>query len=150
MASGPSTAYTTSNFEALFDAALAKYKKRTGQDLCNHPLAAIIDRCQSPYEILAIFQEQSRAFDEFRNGDPKLIKWLMPVVNGLHAISTSTVISTAASLVSSSLRGPVFYETMTNIVQQFHQAFPAQLIFSGIGVLLSVRVDLISPSLVGL
>jgi hypothetical protein len=116
MASGPSTD-TASNFEALFDAALAKYKKHTGQDLCNHPLATIIDRCQSPYEILTIFQEQSRAFDEFRNGDPKLIKWLMPVVNGLHAISTSTVISTAASLVSSSLRGSVFYETMTNMVQ---------------------------------
>jgi hypothetical protein len=62
---------TLSNFEALFDAALDKYKKRTGQDLRNHPLAAIIDRCDSPNAILTIFQEQSRAFDEFRNGNRK-------------------------------------------------------------------------------
>jgi hypothetical protein len=100
MAPVQSITTTQSGFEALLDAAVSKYKKRTGQDLRDHPLAAIIDRCQSLDAILAIFQEQSRAFDEFRNGDPKLIKWLTPVVNGLYAISTSTVISTAASLVS--------------------------------------------------
>ena len=89
-----------SNFKSLFDTALAKYTKRTGQDLRSHPLAAAIDRCDSPDGILAIFQEQSLAFDEFRNGDPKLIKWLGPVVDGLHAISTNTVLSAGASLVS--------------------------------------------------
>ena len=89
-----------SNFETLFDAALTKYAKRTGQDLRNHPLAAAIDRCESPDSILAIFQAQSQAFDEFRNGDPKLIKWLRPVVNGLHAISTNTVLSAGASFAS--------------------------------------------------
>jgi len=89
-----------SNFEALFDAALAKYTKCTGQDLRNHELARILDRCESPDSILAIFKEQSKAFDEFRNGDPKLIRWLAPVVNVLHAISTSAAISAGASLVS--------------------------------------------------
>ena len=89
-----------SKFETFFETALAKYAKCTGQDLRNHPLAAAIDRCDSPDSILAMFQEQSQAFDEFRNGDPKLIKLLGPVVNGLHAISTNTVLSSAASLVS--------------------------------------------------
>jgi len=88
-----------SNFETLFDTALAKYAERTGHDLHNHPLAATIDRCGSLESILSIFQAQSQAFDEFRNGDPKLIKWLRPVVNGLHAISTNTVLSTSANLV---------------------------------------------------
>ena len=60
----------------------------------------MIDWCESPDEILGIFQEQSQAFDEFRNGDPKLIKWLAPLVNGLHAISTSALISAGSSLVS--------------------------------------------------
>jgi len=60
----------------------------------------MIDRCKSPDGILAIFQEQSMAFDQFRNGDPKLIKWLAPLVDRLHAISTSAVISAGASLVS--------------------------------------------------
>ena len=65
------------------------------------PPCANIDRCKSPDDILAIFQAQSQAFDEFRNGDPKLIKWLRPVVNGLHAISTDTVASAGISIVSS-------------------------------------------------
>jgi hypothetical protein len=91
---------TPSNLETLFDAALEKYTKRTGQDLRNHELARMLDRCESPDSILAIFKEQSQDFDEFRNGDPKLIKWLTPIVNGLHAISTSAAISAGASLVS--------------------------------------------------
>ena len=98
--SSASKTSSVSNFKTLFDTALTKYAKRTGQDLRSHPLSAAIDRCDSPDSILAIFQQQSQAFDEFRNGDPKLIKWLRPVVNGLHAISTNTVLSDGASLVS--------------------------------------------------
>jgi hypothetical protein len=100
MASASITNTTRSHFEALFDAALDKYKKRTGKDLRNHPLAAIIDRCDSPDEILTIFEEQSRAFDEFRSGDLKFINFLQPVVNGLYAISNSAVLSAGGSLVS--------------------------------------------------
>jgi len=100
MSSTSNTSSLSSTFETLFEIALAKYTKRTGQDLRNHPLAAAIDRCKSPDDILAIFQAQSRVFDEFRNGDPKLIKWLRPVVNGLHAISTNTVAGAGASIVS--------------------------------------------------
>jgi len=99
MSSATTRTSTPSNFEALFDAALEKYTKRTGQDLRNHELAGLLDRCESPDEILAIFKEQSQEFDKFRNDDPKLIKWLTPVVNGLHAISTSAAISAGASLV---------------------------------------------------
>jgi len=100
MSSALNRTSTPSNFEALFDTALAKYTKCTGQDLRNHELARILDRCESPDSILAIFKEQSQAFDEYRNGDPKLIRWLAPVVNVLHAISTSAAISAGASLVS--------------------------------------------------
>ena len=89
-----------STFETFFDTALANYAKRTGQDLRNHPLAATIDRCESPDDILVIFQAQAQAFNEFRNGDPKSIKWLRPVVNGLQAISTDTVLSAEATLTS--------------------------------------------------
>jgi len=101
MSSTSNTSSLSSTFETLFEIALAKYTKRTGQDLCNHPLAADIDKCKSPDDILAIFQAQSQAFDEFRNGNPKLIKWLRPVVNGLHTISTDTVASAGVSIVSS-------------------------------------------------
>jgi hypothetical protein len=133
------TPSSSSNFEALFDAALDNYIKRTGQDLRNHPLITVIDRCQSPNEILAIFQEQSRAFDEFRNGDPKLLSWLTPAVNGLHAISTNAALSAGASLVSP----PWLRILLSTCSNAYLQAFPpANFIFSGIGVLLSVRVTL--------
>jgi hypothetical protein len=140
MTSAPNTSSTPSNFEALFESALSKYKRRTGQDLRDHPLAAIFDGCQSPDAILAVFKEQSRAFDIFRNGNAKLTRWLIPIVSGLHTISTSTVISTGASLVRP-LPPQVPY-SITNL-QRLLQAFPAHLIFSGIGVLLSVRVTLL-------
>jgi len=101
MSLASNTSSLSSTFKTLFEIALAKYTKRTGQDLRNHLLAANIDRCKSPDDILAIFQAQSQAFDEFRNGDPKLIKWLRPVVNRLHTISTNTVASAGVSIVSS-------------------------------------------------
>src|SRR5579863_7392993 len=98
--SATNTSSTPDNSQTLFDVALKKYTKCTGKDLRNHPLAYLIDRCDSPDVILTIFQEQSRAFDKFRNGDPNLVKWLKPVVNGLHAISTNVALSAGASLVS--------------------------------------------------
>jgi len=89
MPSSINTTSPTSNFEALFDAALTKYAKRTGKGLASHPFTTMLDRCSSPDNVLVIFEEQAKAFDEFRNDDPKLIKWLRPVVDGLHALCTN-------------------------------------------------------------
>ena len=140
MSSTRHTPSTSSNFEALFEAALAKFTKCTGQDLRNHPIATKIDRCRSPDTILAIFEEQSRAFDEFRNGDHRLTGRLKPIVDGLHAISTNATLSAGASLVSSPFHVSVV------IIDKLHrlpQAFPpANIVFSGFGFLLSVRVTL--------
>ena len=78
-----SASNTTSNFETIFNAALANYTKQTGKDLRNHPLASKIDSSDKPDSILDIFQEQAQAFDEFRRsepGDSELFKLLRPVV----------------------------------------------------------------------
>jgi hypothetical protein len=91
---------TSSNFEAMIDVALAKYTRQTGKDLCNHPLALKINQCDSAESILAIFQEQAQEFDEFRNGNSKLIKWLQPLVSGLYALSTSPSLRDGVKLVS--------------------------------------------------
>ena len=140
------TASTTSNFQTLFNAALAKYTKQTGKDLRNHPLADRIDSCDSPDSILDIFKEQSRAFVEFRNGDTKLFKWLRPVVNVLHALSTNSVLSDNSSLVVSPTPFPTIHSVYSNTVSQVFP--PAKAVFSGIGILLSVRISLrISASL---
>ena len=89
-----------SNFETILNAALIKYSQQTKIDLRNHPLASKIDECNSIESILAIFREQAEVFDEFRNGDPKLFKWLQPVVTGLYTLSTHSVIRAGVSHVS--------------------------------------------------
>src|SRR5260221_13403460 len=108
MSSSINTTTPASNFEALFDAALTKYTKRTGKGLSDHPLTAMLDRCSSPDDVLAIFEEQAKAFDEFRNGDPKLIKWLRPIVDGLHGLCTNTAVQETACVVSPHRRFVVF------------------------------------------
>jgi hypothetical protein len=100
MSSASNTTSASFNFEAFFNAALTEYTKRTGKDLRNHPLASKIDGCDNPESILDIFQEQALAFEKFRKGDTKLFKWLRPVVDVLHAISTNETISDIASHVS--------------------------------------------------
>ena len=77
----------TSNFTPILDVALDEYKSITGQDLHTHPFAAAFDACNSPNTVLNIFQKQAQAFDGFRKGDDKLMKWLSPIVHILFTIS---------------------------------------------------------------
>ena len=98
--SSNSASSTSSNFETLFNSALEKYAKQTGTHLRDHPLSSKIDSCNSPDAILDVFQEQAQAFDEFRKGDPKLFKWLRPVVNVLHSLSTNEALRGSVSHVS--------------------------------------------------
>jgi hypothetical protein len=88
------------------DVALDKYTKQTGKDLRNHPLALKIGQCDSAESILAIFQEQAQEFDEFRNGNSKLIRWLQPVVTGLYTLSTSSALRGGVNLASPNKFGP--------------------------------------------
>lgn len=103
------TTSPASNFKALFDAAMTKYTKRTGKGLADHPLTAMVDCCRSPDDVLVIFEEQAKAFDEFRNGDPKLVKWLRPIVNGLHALCTNSAVEETACVVSRPHRRSVVF-----------------------------------------
>jgi hypothetical protein len=99
MSSTPNTTSSFSKSETIFNAALIKYSQQTKIDLRNHPLASKIKACNSAESILAVFQEQAKAFDEFRNGDPKLFKWLQPVVTGLYALSTNPAVNAGVSFV---------------------------------------------------
>jgi hypothetical protein len=139
MSSASSSATWSSTFGALFNVALEKYTKKTGKDLRNHPLASEIDSCDSPDSIINIFQEQARAFDEFKRGDTQLFKWLKPVVNVLHALSTNDALKDSVSLVSLAT-----FLIICILEHSILQAFPpAKAIFCGIGILLSVRICLI-------
>jgi hypothetical protein len=100
MSSTRSTTPTPSTSDLPFDSALDEYNENTGQHLLKHPQAAAIDRCESLKSILSLFREQSRAFDKYRNSNPKLIKWLEPIVFKLFAIGKSEALGADAFLVS--------------------------------------------------
>jgi hypothetical protein len=132
-------------FQAFFDATLTKYSRRTGQGLADHPLTALLDCCRSPDDVLAIFEKQAEAFDEFRNGEPKLIKWLRPIVIVLHGICTNEIASSSPCVVSS-FPGRCLITVVVSCLRSFAygpfswQLFPpAKAVMAGVGILLSVR-----------
>jgi hypothetical protein len=80
------TAASTSNFQLIFNNALKAYEKRTKKDLLAHPLAAQLQACNSPGDILSILQQQAQGLDQSQSSD-QWTKWLDPTVNVLYALS---------------------------------------------------------------
>ena len=92
MSQVPSTSASTTNFEAIFAAALKEYKKQTKRDISSHPLAAQLQSCDSPSAILAVLQTRLtrvQKFDQSQSDDEKWIKWVDPTVNVLFAFSAT-------------------------------------------------------------
>jgi hypothetical protein len=75
---------------SLFATALSDYENQTGINLVDHPLVGQLENCDSVASIIAIIQEQARAFTEFRRGDDKMMKPLKRVVHVLYVLSAST------------------------------------------------------------
>lgn len=82
------SATSSTDFEAIFRAALEAYKHQTKKDIATHPLAIQLQSCNSPSAILAVLRAQVQAFDQSKSSDEKLTKWLDPTVNVLYAFST--------------------------------------------------------------
>ena len=89
-----STATSSTNFQQIFNNALKEYEKRTKNDLLAHPLAAELQICNSPSEILAVLSKQVHA----PSSDDRWTKWLDPTVNVLHTLSDT--LGEGVSLVS--------------------------------------------------
>ncbi|KAI9437521.1 hypothetical protein H4582DRAFT_2129370 [Lactarius indigo] len=114
MSSPSQTAAPSPIFKSMLDAALAEYQKKTGDDLLAHWLAAELQTCESVDGVLNILRDQAKAFEQ--SGDEKLMKWIDPLVHVLYTFSGA--LGDGVSL-----------------------AFPpAKVIFTGIGVLLTVCV----------
>ena len=124
------------NFTAIFNVASAEYQRLTGKSLDSHPFAAQLDTCKNPEAISKVLRTQAQAFSKFREGDERLMAWLDPTISIL--LTFSDTLGEGISLVSnpSNLR-------MTGFRTLDYQAFsPAKTIFTGIGVLLGVRLFL--------
>ena len=79
----------------MLDAALIKYKKKTGKDLQAIWLASELQSCESVDSVLDILRDQAKDLD--RSGDRKLMEWIDPMV---HVLSTfSDALGDGVSLV---------------------------------------------------
>ena len=88
---------STSNVQLIVD-ALADYVKTTGIDLSKSLFATALEQSSSPETILQLLEGREKAFKEYRDGNPRLISCLSPVVKVIQAFSG--VLGEAASLVS--------------------------------------------------
>ena len=89
MSQAPSSSTSSSRFQSIFNAALKAYKKKTKNDLLKYPLAARLQACKSPGDILAVLQDKVDEFDESRSADERLSRWLNPTINVLYAFSST-------------------------------------------------------------
>ena len=87
MSNLPSSSTSRSNLDAIFNAALKAYKKKTGKDITSHPLANELQSCDSPDAILAVLRRQIPTPDQSQNADETFTKYLIPTVNVLYALS---------------------------------------------------------------
>ena len=78
---------SSSQFNQILEASLAKYQKKTGKNILSHPLAVELQRCTSVDAILAILQGQAEAFEQFKGGDRRLMRGIRISVDVLSALS---------------------------------------------------------------
>ena len=114
MSQPPSTSTSTpsSNFQSIFNAALKAYEKKTKKDLLAHPLAAQLQACKSPSDILDILQEKVNEFDQSRSADERLSQWLNPTINVLYSFSAT--LGAGAGLVSTLKSACILVPLITN------------------------------------
>ena len=99
------TSSTSTDFEAIFRAALDAYKSQTKKDIASHPLATQLQSCDSSSAILSVLQAQVQAFDQTQSADDKWTKWLDPTVKVLYVFSMT--LSNGVGVVSDDTLSPL-------------------------------------------
>ena len=94
---GQTPSMPPSDLNSILDAALSEYKKTTGAGLLEHPLAKEVKKCDSIRAISAILQDQAREFQQFKDGNQRIMKWIDPMVDALSTFSET--LGGAASIV---------------------------------------------------
>ena len=133
MSSTPSLSTSRANLDSIFNSALQVYKNKTGKDITSHPLATELQSCDSPDAILAVLQRQLPSLDRSTNNDERIAKCLAPIVNVIYAFSAT--LGGGVGLVIITILPLRRFCALTTICKVFS---PANVIFSGIGVLLLV------------
>ena len=128
------TPSSSTNFQLILNNALKAYEKHTKCDLLAHPLAVQLQGCNSPGAILALIHRQVQGLHQSQRADERLTKWLNPTINVLYAFSST--LGGGVGLVCHWLRTRL--RLFSYIIFQVFS--PAQVIFAGVGVLLSVCI----------
>ena len=89
---------SSTNLQAIFEASLKEYEKKTEKSLVTHPLMTQLQACESPAATLKLLRSQAEKVEQTMSADDKLIKWLDPIVNVL--FSSSSVISAGVGMVN--------------------------------------------------
>jgi hypothetical protein len=97
-----STTTPSSNFQSILDAALNDYSMKTGIDLTQHSSAEKLQTCRSYEDVIQLLLESESEFNDYRDKYRKLIDYIRPVVEVVHAFSS--VLGEAAGLVSDGYR----------------------------------------------
>ena len=119
------------SFRAILDKALADYHEQIGVELDKHPFANELRGRDSPDDVLKLLEEKVNAFKVYREGNRKLINWISPVVRVIHVLSG--VLGEAVGSMS----------RIEFIILPFDYQIPfqpAQAIFVGVDVIITVRV----------
>ncbi len=126
---------STASFQAILDKAVADYREEIGIELDKHPFADELRGSDSPDDVLKLLEDKANAFKVYRDGNRKLINWLSPVVQVVHALSG--VLGEAVSLMSR-MRWLIL---LTISPFGYQVPFrPAKAVFVGVDVLITVRV----------
>jgi glutamine synthetase len=138
-----STENPSSNFQSILDTALSDYAKQTGIDLTTHPSAQILQNCNSVDAVLNLLEDKQKQFQEYRDGNRKLMNCLKPVVQPLHAVSG--ILGEATAMVS--LANQYILSYLIASLLPLQAPFPpTKAILVGIDVLLTVRIVLLPTS----
>jgi hypothetical protein len=81
------TSAPSSDFKWILDETLRKYKEKTGKPLLDDLLLAKLKQCESVDAIKGILQGQAEAFQQFRDGDQRLMKWISMTIDVLCTFS---------------------------------------------------------------
>jgi len=97
----------SARFQALFEPALQAYEKTTGVSLAQHPLAIILQSCDSVEAITSVLQHQAREFEDLQGSD-KIMKSLK------RTVSISSTLVRQQELVAYFTLLTVFLDTSTS------------------------------------
>jgi hypothetical protein len=107
-----------STFSVLFESALEKYARETGKPLAQHPLAELLECCNTVESVSDILQEQARTFNQSINS--RITKSLNSIISILYTLSTTTAIRSAINAVRRTLAWPFHFSHTCSI------AFPSR------------------------